>query len=177
MRMGIDQQPHTETKAQIHTETKTGTDTQPAVHTQAQACTPGHRQRQINAQRFAVDRCKVRTHLGPLDFRAWGHGNLVPVAPGRTLRNVLLSQSPPPWAQGQLPPLALGLWLRPWQPHPQQSPAISYLTSPLDIMPGPPPPLPRLTASPYPPLSGVPFLFVSVTSPSRHAQCPSSTCA
>ena len=43
---------HTETKAQIQTETKTGGDTQPAALTQAQACTPGPRQRQIHAQRF-----------------------------------------------------------------------------------------------------------------------------
>ena len=52
------------------------------------------------------------------------------MARGRTLRNLLLSQSPPlrpPWAQGQPPPLAPGPWPRPWQPHPQQS--LTSLTS------------------------------------------------
>lgn len=77
-----------------------------------------------------MDRCKAHTHLGfLLDLPAWGHGNLAPVAPGRELRNLLLSQSPPLRLQGQPPPLALGPWPRPQEPHPQQSP---------DILPYPP---------------------------------------
>lgn len=37
---------------------------------------------------LAVDRCKEHAHLGLFDLLAWGHGNLAPVAPGRTLRNL-----------------------------------------------------------------------------------------
>lgn len=127
---------------------------------------------------FAVDRCKAHTHLGfLLDLPAWGHGNLVPVAPGRELRNLLLSQSPPLRPQGQPPPLALGLRPRPREPHPQQSP---------DILPYPPQWTHRHTISfctcphtysfSFPaPLRCPLVVLLSHTHPSRHVQPPAHT--
>lgn len=75
---------------------------------------------------------EAHAHLGCLlDLPAWGHGNLAPVAPGRTQQTLQLSHSADPptpakaWAPRQPPPLALGLGLRPQQPRPSQSPDTS----------------------------------------------------
>lgn len=116
---GVDQQPHTLRQRRRYIQR------QRQAQTHSRRCSHKHRRAHPDTKTNKCPEVLLRTdveahaHLGCLlDLPAWGHGNLAPVAPGRTLRNLLLCQSPPPWAPVQPPPLALGLGPRPWQPRP-----------------------------------------------------------